>query len=167
MSRIPPAMKTLIAQVLQHREDAEVNTEEPDGFNVFRRVSFDEQTSNWLEEHLSIFGSADKRIANWFTSRGGHIIIDFVADRRADNAEPFALPQAEWVSPPPAEADAEVNALLDYEGRNAELRELRAGQLREQFPQHADLPNKDAIVEAILAEEGLGDTSGADAGDPD
>lgn len=150
MSRIPPAMKTLIAQVKQHREDAEIEVEEPDGFNVYRRVSFDEHTSNWLDEHLSVFGAHDKRIANWFTSRGGHIIIDFVADRRADNSEPFSLPHPERVDAPKEEAPVE---LIEYEGRNAELREMKAGALREEFPEYAELPNKDSIVEAILKDE--------------
>jgi len=97
MPRIPKAMKTLIAQVHETREDAEVNLGEPDGFNVYRQVSFDDQTSKWLTPIIDLIAPKDARITNHFTSRGGMLIIDFSTGINADDNSRFLLPEVDKV----------------------------------------------------------------------
>jgi hypothetical protein len=154
-NRIPYAMRTFIEQVKEHREDAEVEVEEPDGFGVYRRLTLDEETSNWLEPHLSVL--RDNRIANHFTSRGGKAIIDFATSSLADDAARFSLPHV-GRDPEPEGAFGDYN--LDdqveaVEARRKELNAIPVAQLREEYG-YGDGFKKPAIIDAIIAEEFTG-----------
>lgn len=59
-----------------------------DGLDRYRSVTFDEETSNWLEPLLEAM--ADARIAGW-TEDDGRIKVTVVGDSRADFKDDFAL----------------------------------------------------------------------------
>jgi hypothetical protein len=139
MNRQPFAMKTLIRQVTDKRPDVVAVASLPDGFGVYRTVSFDHDVSEWLAPIIEA-NASDVRIASHSVSDEGVLRVDFVTDHRADSSAPFRIKEAE--------------AVLRSDGdRRAELQAMKAGDLREEFPEHASLPNKDAIVEAILEAE--------------
>ncbi len=112
MSRTPHAMKTLIRQVTEHREDAALTTDDKDGFGVDRTVVFDEETSKWLSPLIAIF--RDNRIAGIAEDETGSLRVTFVGDNRADNAHAFLLPEVDKImseqvmEPVEVEPEAEV-----------------------------------------------------------
>jgi hypothetical protein len=144
-------MRTLVAQVKEQREDAEIEFEDVDGYNTYRRVSFDEQTSNWLEPIISLIGPKDRRIKGHFTSRGGMLIVDFVADGRAEGSEPFPIPQVEKVLTEEPEEDL-PDEDVDVEARRKELNSFTAAELRAEYPEFEDKKKSD-LIDAIIADE--------------
>jgi len=145
--RQPYAMKTLIEQVSQKREDATATADEADGLGVYRQVTFDEETSNWLEPIIGVIAQKDRRINSYFTSRGGMLIINFVSDYRADSREPFALTAVERVlaSDPDTQAEA-------VEARRKELNAIPVADLREEHGYTKEF-SKAAIIDVLIAEE--------------
>lgn len=147
MTRTPHAMKALIADVVKRDEDAAVEVINVDGFGVARTVAFGDATTEWLAPLIE--GVRDDRIADVWISHGS-LHVTFVPDRRADDASSYRLGLVELLV---AESDAAEAGEDAYKERREQLEAMKAGELRDEFPQHADLPNKAAIVDAILDEE--------------
>lgn len=104
MARIPYAMQTLIQQVFDHKEDAEVNVEEEDGLGVYRQVTFDEQTSKWLHPIISLIAREDGRIQSFHLSRGGMLLVNFGTGPEVETRDLFLIPQVDAVLNPPEPA---------------------------------------------------------------
>lgn len=96
-------MQTLIQQVFDHKEDAEVNVEEEDGLGVYRQVTFDEQTSKWLHPIISLIAREDGRIQSFHLSRGGMLLINFGFGPEVETRDPFLIPQVDAVLNPKPE----------------------------------------------------------------
>jgi len=90
----PPAARRLIAQVTEHKPDAEVtDAGEPDGYGVTRSITFDAKTSKWLRPILE--ACDDHRIAD-ITGKT-KATVTFVGDSRADFGQPFDIDAADSV----------------------------------------------------------------------
>lgn len=95
MTQYPPAARTLIDQVRDHRPDAEATANgEVDGYGVTRSVTFDAKTSKWLDPILEAID--DPRIAD-VTHKAKKTTVTFVGDARADYADEFDIDQADAV----------------------------------------------------------------------
>jgi hypothetical protein len=98
MSINTPAADQLIDEVKAIDEKATAEpADEPDGFDRIRAIEFDAKTSKWLAEALDAI--EDARIDGVDYDGKGKAVVQFVADTRADDREPFSL--------------AEVKAVLD------------------------------------------------------
>jgi hypothetical protein len=101
MSRIPWAAETLVEEVEDIRPEAVVeNTGEPDGFDVIREITFDPETSRWLEPLLAT--GDDPRIASAVTSKDS-LVVTFISDPMADDRTPFYLEAVSAVLSRPVE----------------------------------------------------------------
>jgi hypothetical protein len=148
MTRAAPALKTLIRQVAERDEDAAIELRDVDGFGRARTALFGDVTSEWLGpiiQHLT-----DKRIASWGFDEAV-LYVTVVSGRPADDPSDFPLGRVEKVLEEPEYVDD--GSFSAKQQRADELDAMKAGELREEYPEHADLPNKAAIVEAVLAEE--------------
>jgi len=95
MTAYPPAARRLIAQVVEHKPEAEVSpVGDADGFGVTRSISFDAKTSKWLTPILE--ACADERIAE-VSQHGRKTVVTFVPDIRADFGREFAIDEADGV----------------------------------------------------------------------
>lgn len=151
MPRAPYAMKTLVKQVSERREDAQAEYGDADGLGVYRTVTFDDSTSGWLADLSAVF--LDPRVASSSLSDDGSLTVTFVPDIRADQANDFPLDAVaavnEAVDAEEEEIDPEV---AERDVREQELKDNPVSWLREQYPDYADL-KKNEIVEAVLASE--------------
>lgn len=94
MTDYPPAARRLIAQVVEHKPDAEVTPSgDADGYGVTRAVTFDAKTSKWLRPILE--ACDDERIAE--VNGKTKATVTFVGDVRADNGHPFEIDEADGV----------------------------------------------------------------------
>jgi hypothetical protein len=103
-----PALRTLISQVTDHRPDAEYEFGEPDGLGRVREVTFDKDTSKWLQPILQ--AANDPRIGSLDTNgaKGKQkLTVTLVADVRADRAHPFPVDEADEVLSEEPEESAE------------------------------------------------------------
>lgn len=155
-NRQPYAMQTLISQVSKRHEDASAEVSDLDGFNIYRTVVFDEATSERLEPQIDYI-EADPRVASVSVDEEDNTLsITFVSGAKAESRAPFYLSRPEslqGVVQPPEGEYVEDGPDAEYEVRRDELEAMKAGDLRDRYPDHAHLPNKREIVEAILAEE--------------
>lgn len=149
--RIPNAAKTLIRQIEDQFPDADpVTASEMDGYGVHRIVTVtDESVIEWLSDgDLALI--LDSRVESvWRDEQGLH--VRFVGDARADSRMP-KYPLAE-VAAIPEEEEGEDLSLGDYLLSEDELRGTPVKELREMFPQHAELSKKD-LIDEVLAEQG-------------
>lgn len=89
--RIPPAARTLVAQVLAARPDTEWEPAgEADGYKRYRKVRFVD-AADWLEPVME--AHSDRRIVNYYVE-DGDLFVMFVADVRADRTQPFEVDEA-------------------------------------------------------------------------
>ena len=116
MTRIPPAARQLITEVLAYEPHASAEpTGDPDGYGVHRTIEFDPTTSEWLRPVMDVILDADERIESVHGRK--HLKVTFVGDVRADHTdEPFEVADVAAifaeeqdiegsVSEPPAEDD--------------------------------------------------------------
>ena len=153
MSRTPLAMRTLIRQVQSLRESVETEASDLDGLNVFRKVAFDADTSEWLAPLAEVYGT-DPRIADHYI-RDDRLFVVFVPDIRADQAKPdFVLAGIDAVlnDPEPSENENLDNRL---EQRRKELQAVAVADLREEYPGYEDYKKPD-LIDAVLRDEGFG-----------
>lgn len=91
--RVPLAMRRLMAEVRSCCEDVVFETMSPDGYDVWRALVLDIQTTERLSPLLDLLD--DERLsARWLDPTRGQYVILFVGDHRADNATPFHLDEA-------------------------------------------------------------------------
>lgn len=93
MTAYPPAARRLIAQVTQHRPEAEVRPAgDADGYGVTRSVVFDAKTSKWLVPVLE--ACDDERIAE-VSQDGKKAVVTFVPGIAADYGHSFDIDEAD------------------------------------------------------------------------
>lgn len=98
MPRITRAAKTLVAQILQRYEDADIrNDAEPDGLGVHRALVVAEPVGEQLFDLLVPIAQTDRRIASLHVDDDKALTITFAADRHADDNSPFPLAEVESV----------------------------------------------------------------------
>lgn len=89
--RIPKAMQVMIGEVSAVCEDAMMETQAPDGFNVWRVLVLDLETTKAFVPLIEVLD--DQRILDHFLL-DNRLAIRFVADRRADDPKAFGLDRA-------------------------------------------------------------------------
>lgn len=99
MTRITRAAKTLVAQILERYEDADIqNGPEADGLGVHRQLIVAAPVAEPLFDLLLPIAMHDGRIESLnIRSDGKDLIITFSPDRFADEAHPFPLAEVEAV----------------------------------------------------------------------
>lgn len=142
MNRIPHAAKTLVRQVREQFPDAEIGTDEKDGFGVHRALVFTGDVAEWLRS-ADLAMSLDDRVDDVWIDAEGTLRVRFVADSRADVAQP-EYPLSEVAA---IETDDEPDEKITLD----ELKGTPVAELREMYPQYADLSKKE-IIEAVLAD---------------
>jgi hypothetical protein len=90
-----PAARQLVDEVEAAHPKAKVKIiGDPDGIGVHRQVSFDAATTKWLTPLLDAV--QDERVLS-VDAESNRTVITFVADTRADFAQPFGLAEADAV----------------------------------------------------------------------
>ena len=143
--RMPYAMRTITEEIGRVVEDAVLETQDPDGFGVWRTLVLDTETTKVFRDVLDMVD--DQRIADRRVAPNGRYYLYFVPDRRADDAKPFSLDRAMKILAEPEPA------WPTREQRKAALSKMKVAELRAQY----GLPSttrKTEAIDLVLADEG-------------
>lgn len=161
--RIPYAMRAMIDEIGAVVNSAVLETKDPDGFGVWRTLVLDTKTTETFEALLDEL--LDPRIASRDV-RDGRYVVNFVSDRRADDATPFHLDKAYAVlSEEGAVRIDQIEVVENQDDRDAEARRKELGRikvdtLRSSYTlsngtEFTEKDKKRDIIDAILTDEGF------------
>lgn len=149
MSRNTRAADTLIAQVTERHPKVKIESDDLDGLDVYRTLTFEgNEAVNWLAKgDLALL--LDTRVQSAEVDDDGKYRITFVSDIRADYGNPpFSLDAVVAVND-----DYDQQAELSREARKSDLQSTPAAELKKQYPEYG--PKKADIIASVLADEGL------------
>lgn len=139
--RTPYALRTLIDEVRAIQPKIDVETKDPDGFDVYRVAVFKDVDKGVAS--LLLASPIDSRFES-VTMNDGDLTISMVGNVHADDPAAFHL--ADGLAVLSVEEFPEGNP----EVSRADLEALSRKALDEQFPQHSEAKNKKAMIDAIM-----------------
>lgn len=161
--RIPYAMRAMIDEIGKTVSSAVLETANPDGFGVWRTLVLDSKTTETFEALLDEL--LDPRIASRDV-RDGRYVVNFVSDRRADDATPFHLDKAYAILNEEGAVRIDQIEVVenqddrDAEARRKELGRIKVDTLRSSYTlrdgtEFTEKDKKRDIIDAILTDEGF------------
>lgn len=147
--RIPHAARTLVRQMSERFPEDLAAFDDVDGFGVYRSVRYEGEAASFLKA-ADLALSLDPRVQS-VVSVEEQVLITFVGDARADHAQPeYPLDSVAEIEP--IEDDSEDDGEgYTWDITENDLRAMKVAELRESFPEFADLKKAD-IIEAVLDE---------------